>query len=325
MNINSVKLPVAVFLFVFVILTAVQLILNSPPLLLLERFVDGGGWIEIIIISFYGAFIAYKMQNPKNSPKWRRLSWTLFSIVFFSQMIIGLLGAGNFLMTGKLHLPVPLMIISGPLYRGHLSVMTILFLSTVILTGPAWCSQLCYFGVWDNILSDKSAATKPIKNKAAIKTTGLLIVIIMTLLLRFLQVPLKIATLLAIAFGLGGIAVIIFISRKKGYMAHCLLYCPIGTIVNYLKLLNPFRIYIDKDCTMCMKCTTVCKYDALNLIDLKNRKPGPTCTYCGDCISACKDNYIRYRFFNLQPETARKLYLFLTVSIHAVFLALARI
>jgi hypothetical protein len=87
------------------------------------------------------------MQNPKNSPNWRRLSWTLFSIVFFSQMIIGLLGAGNFLMAGKLHLPVPLMIISGPLYRGHLSVMTILFLSTVILTGPAWCSNCAILGM----------------------------------------------------------------------------------------------------------------------------------------------------------------------------------
>ena len=61
---NNARLPVAVFSFVFVILTAVQLILNSPPLLLLERFVDGGGWIEIIIISFYGAFIAFKMLNP---------------------------------------------------------------------------------------------------------------------------------------------------------------------------------------------------------------------------------------------------------------------
>lgn len=321
----NARLPVAVFFFVFVILTAVQLNLNSPPLLLLERFVSGGGWIEIIIISFYGAFIAYKMQNPKDSPRWRKISWTLFSIVFFSQVITGLLGAEKFLMTGKLHLPVPAMIISGPLYRGHLSVMTILFLSTVILTGPSWCSQLCYFGVWDNIASERSGATKPIKNKKAIKTTGLLIVIFITLLLRFLNVPLKIATLVAVAFGLGGIAVIIFLSRKKGLMVHCLLYCPIGAIVNYLKLLNPFRIYIDKDCTICMRCTTVCKYDALTEIDIKKRKPGPGCTYCGDCISACKEKYIRYRFFNIHPDAARKLYLFLTVSIHAVFLALARL
>jgi ferredoxin-type protein NapH len=45
----------------------------------------------------------------------------------------------------------PMMILGGPIYRGQLSVMTILFLSTVILTGPAWCSQLCYFGAFDNL------------------------------------------------------------------------------------------------------------------------------------------------------------------------------
>ena len=53
-------------------------------------------------------------------------------------------------MTGKLHLPVPMMILAGPIYRGHTSVMSILFLSTLILSGPAWCSHLCYFGAIDN-------------------------------------------------------------------------------------------------------------------------------------------------------------------------------
>jgi hypothetical protein len=40
-------------------------------------------------------------------------------------------------MSGKLHLPVPMMILAGPIYRGHLSVMSILFVSTVVLSGPA--------------------------------------------------------------------------------------------------------------------------------------------------------------------------------------------
>ena len=91
------------------------------------------------------------MQDPAKVSRWRKYTWFVFSVVFFSQLLLGLLVSDKFLMTGKLHLPVPMMILAGPIYRGHTSVMTILFLSTVILSGPAWCSHLCYFGAIDNL------------------------------------------------------------------------------------------------------------------------------------------------------------------------------
>jgi len=143
-------LPVYVFLFTAGLLSVVQVMLDNP-IILAERFVRGGGWLEIAVVSVYAAFVAYKMHDPENVPRWRILIWTVFGIVFFTQLILGLLGAHRLLMTGKLHLPIPMMILAGPIYRGHLSVMTILFLSTVILTGPAWCSQLCYLGAFDNL------------------------------------------------------------------------------------------------------------------------------------------------------------------------------
>jgi polyferredoxin len=297
----------------------------SHPIILLERFITGGGWIEIILIAFYGAFVALKMQNPMNVPKWRRITWTIFSIVFFAQLAIGLLGAEKFLMTGKLHLPIPMMIISGPIYRGQLSVMTILFLSTIILTGSAWCSQLCYFGAFDNIASKRKTQKEGLKNKKAIKSTIIILVIAVTILLRWFNVPILIATVIAICFGVIGIGVMIYYSRRAGKMIHCTLYCPVGTVVNVLKPVNPFRLYIDSSCTLCMKCTSFCKFDALNPKDIRAKKPDFSCTLCGDCLAACRDNSIKYRFLKLQPETARKLYLLLTISSHAVFLAMARI
>lgn len=319
------RLPLGVFLFTFSLLTVVQLKLNDHPIILLERFVRGGGWLEIIAIAFYGAFGAFKMQDPLNVPKWRKITWTIFSIVFFTQLLVGILGAEKFLMTGKLHLPIPMMILAGPMYRGHLSVMTILFLSTIILTGPAWCSQLCYFGAFDNIASSGKTKKGSLSKKKAIKSTLLLLVIAVTLLLRWFNVPVLIATVLAIGFGLIGIVLMVFISRKNGKMIHCTLYCPVGTVVNVLKPVNPFRMYIDNSCNLCMRCISYCKYDALNVLDVRNKKPGFTCTLCGDCLAACKDYSIKYRYFNLKPENARMLYLFLTISLHAVFLALARI
>jgi ferredoxin-type protein NapH len=324
MIIKKLRLPLAVFLVTAILLSFVQLKVERP-MILAERFIKGGGWIEILIIALYGAFVIHKMQNPLNVPQWRKITWTIFSVIFFSQLIIGLSGIDKFLMTGKLHLPIPMMILAGPIYRGQLSVMTILFISTIILTGPAWCSHLCYFGAFDNLASSGKTSREILKYKGAIKSTVLFIVIAMALLFRWFNVPGLISTFIALAFGIIGISVMIFFSMKRKKMVHCVMYCPIGTIVNLFKHINPFRMYIDKSCTLCMNCTKFCKYDALNAIDIKNARPSITCTLCGDCLAGCHHNSIKYKYFNLRPEVARNLYLILTISLHASCIALARI
>ncbi len=180
------KLPLIVFLLTFIILAFVQIKVERP-MILAERFLKGSGWVEILIISLYGAFVISKMQDPHNVPKWRKITWTLFSLVFFTQLLIGLSGFDKFLMTGKLHLPIPMMILAGPIYRGQLSVMTILFLSTVVLTGPAWCSQLCYFGAFDNLASTGKTTKQILKNKGAIKYSVLFLVIAMAIILSLAE------------------------------------------------------------------------------------------------------------------------------------------
>ena len=321
---NKFRLPLIVFSITFILLAFVQVKVDNP-MLIAERFIKGAGWIEIIVISLYGSFVVYKMQDPLNVPRWRKLTWTVFSVVFFTQLIIGLSGIEKFLMTGKLHLPIPMMIIGGPLYRGQLSVMTILFLSTVILTGPAWCSHFCYFGAFDNLASSGKTSRKILKNKGAIKSTILVLVILMALILRWFNVPVLATTLIAAAFGIAGIAVMIFFSARSKKMIHCTLYCPVGTVVNVFKFVNPFRMYIDQSCTLCMNCTRFCKYDALNVQDIKNRKPSISCTLCGDCLAGCHHDSIKYKFLRMKPDNARRLYLALTISIHAACIALARI
>jgi polyferredoxin len=324
MSIKQYKLPFIVFILTSILLGFVQIKL-ARPMILDERFFKGGGWIEIFLISGYGAFLINKMKDPVNVPRWRKITWTTFSVVFFTQLIIGLAGFDKFLMTGKLHLPIPMMILAGPIYRGQLSVMTILFLSTVILTGPAWCSQLCYFGAFDNLASGGKTSKEILKYKTAIKTTILLLVVAVAIILRWMNVSMLTSTLIAVAFGLGGISVMILFSLKKKKMVHCTLYCPVGTLVNILKHINPFRMYIEQSCTLCMNCTKFCKYDALNPVDIKNSKPAVTCTLCGDCLSGCHHNSIKYKFLNMNPENARNLYLVLTISLHAACIALARI
>lgn len=100
---NRLWLPLATSLFVLFLLIPVQLKVEKP-MLILERFLPGGGWIEIVLITFYGAIVAYHMQDPAGVSVWRRYTWLAFSVVFFSQLILGLSGFEKFLMTGKLHL-----------------------------------------------------------------------------------------------------------------------------------------------------------------------------------------------------------------------------
>ena len=286
---------------------------------------EGAGWIQILVMTGYAAWITLKMQDPGQSARWRRITWTVFSVVFFGQLTLGLAGFERFLMTGKLHLPIPLLILSGPVFRGSISFMPILFLSTLLVSGPAWCSQLCYFGALDNLSADRKRDVKPILNKFRYKHLILLSIITITIVLRVFGITSRITTLLAVIFGVIGLLIIVLISRRRGKMAHCILWCPIGTLVNYMKLVSPFRMYIDDSCTDCMACTRYCKYDALNKDDIMKRKPGLTCTYCGDCLVSCKTESIRYKFLRLSPQQARNAWIVLTISLHAIFLALGRI
>ena len=141
-----------------------------------------------------------------------------------------------------------------------------------------------------------------------------------------MKVPSLTSTLLAIGFGMIGLGLILLLSRREGRMVHCTAYCPIGTIVNLGRFINPLRLRIDRDsCTECMACTSKCKYDALNPKDIAKRKPALSCTLCGDCLSSCHAGSLQYRFPGLSSQRARQLFLLISISLHAATMALARI
>ncbi len=212
-GLSKYRLSFIAFFITAIILCMVQWKV-SRPMLMAERFVEGAGWLQVLVMAGYAAWITLKMQDPLQSARWRRITWTIFSIVFFGQLALGLAGFERFLMTGKLHLPIPVMILSGPVFRGSIGFMPILFLSTVLISGPAWCSQLCYFGVLDNLSADRKTDLKPIRHKFRYKHVMILTVISITILLRLFGVHNLITTLLAAGFGVAGLAIILLISRK---------------------------------------------------------------------------------------------------------------
>ena len=229
-------------------------------------------------------------------------------------------------MSGALHLPVPAVIVAGPLFCGYGLFMPILFGVTVLLVGPAWCSYLCYIGAWDNWLAEGRKRPGVLPNWASPVRIGILVLVIAAaLLLRALGVSTAVAAGLGLAFGLVGVGVMVFFSRKLGTMVHCVVYCPIGLLANWAGRLSPFRIRIKDSCTDCGACTLSCRYNALNADDISRRRPGLSCTLCGDCLGRCRDGSLEYRWFGRAGSVPRTAFLVLVVTLHAVFLSVARI
>lgn len=319
------KLSVPAFILTFSLLSIVQ-VKSKLKMILLERFVPNGGWIEIIIISLYAAIIVYKMSDINKSEKWRIRTWTLFSIIFFSQLIFGLLGFEKFLMSGDLHLPVPAIILAGSVYRFELGFMVILLLSTIIISGPAWCSHLCYFGAIDNQITKirKKRVNFNFSKLISFKIIFFFLILFGAFAMNVFGISTHLAINIGTALGIFGFLVIA-ISYFQRKMIHCTYWCPVGTFVVFTKYINPFRIKITNSCNSCMACLKFCNYIALDEKQIKKYRPGITCTYCGDCLNSCKQNSIIYKLFNLSPEKSRNIYLIITVSLHAIFMALARI
>ena len=123
----------------------------------------------------------------------------------------------------------------------------------------------------------------------------------------------------------------VLLAFRRRWCAHVLsLFLLIGAVV-WLRLtdlagrINPFRVRIGDGCDECRACTTSCRYAALGIDAIRHRRPGITCTLCGDCLAACDKRQIHYCFPELTAEQARTAFLVLIAVLHAVFLGVARI
>ncbi|MBN2430844.1 MAG: 4Fe-4S binding protein [Acidobacteria bacterium] len=319
-------LPVVVFWLIATLLAIVHQVVD-PPLLLLERFLPGYGPLEIFLLGLYGAWLAEKLVTVgPDFARWRSRLWRLFGLVFFSQLLLGLTGVEECLMTGELHLPVPAVILAGPIFRGEGFFMVILFVAAILLAGPAWCSFLCYFGPADDLASRRRQRPTAVPVwRDRLQVAILILTPLLALLFRLAGVPSLVAVATALAFAAAGIGVMILRSRRHGTMLHCTAWCPMGWLATRLGKINPFRLDIAPACHRCGACTPACRYGALEATHLAAGRVGPACTLCGDCVVACRDGYLRYRFPGLTALTAHRVFIGLIVSVHALFLGVARI
>ncbi|OIO01935.1 MAG: 4Fe-4S ferredoxin [Desulfovibrionaceae bacterium CG1_02_65_16] len=301
----------------------------AVPVLLADRFLPGSGWLELLMLAAYAAWLAGRFLDPQGHRRLRPRVWALFSAVFFAQLALGLSGLTDLLMTGRLHLPVPALIAAGPIYRGGGLFMPILFGVAALLLGPAWCSHLCYIGAWDDVAS-RQGPTPPRQLSRRWIIGGRLATLVIAcggaLILRLTGAPLALAVALASILGLIGVGVMLLASRRMGAMVHCTAFCPMGLVGNILGRLSPWRMRMRQDrCTRCGVCARACRYGALTPLDIAAARPGLSCTLCGDCVCACPHDALHYRLPGLPPATARAAFVTLAAVLHAVFLGVARI
>ena len=296
------------------------------PILLADRFLPGSGWVQIVLLALYAALLTIRFARRRDSSSLRLGIWLAFSLIFFTQFILGIAGFQKFLMTGRLHIPVPAVVIAGPIYRGQRFFMPILFLCTIVLVGPAWCSHLCYIGAWDGLAAARLRRAGKLGNVWTWLRCALFAATpVAAILLRVFRVDGVTAGLAAIGFGVLGVGVMAVLSTGTGVMVHCTSICPLGLAGNILGRINPFRVRIGDACNECERCLAVCRYNALDLAKIQRRRPGYTCTLCGDCIGACSEKAISYSFPGLNGSWARLAFLIMVISLHAVFLGVARI
>jgi len=319
--------PTIACLLTAALLSVVQMKV-ARPMLLAERFFPGwGGWAEIALLSLYAALLCRGLMDPKTSTRWRRAAWWIFSVAFFAQFGLGLAGVEHCLMRPEhLHLPIPALIAAGPLYRLDRFFMIILFLSTVLLVGPAWCSHLCYLGAWDDEAANHKKKPGRLPGWVRWMRVGLTVAVLGgALAMGLAGVPPFAAALAALILGLVGVGVMVSWSRRAGVMVHCVAYCPTGLLAVWLGKLSPFRLRLAGGCDGCMSCRLTCRFAALEKEDVELRRPGMTCTLCGDCLTSCDGGFLEYRFAGLSPRAARTLFVVLVSVLMASILGLARI
>lgn len=221
---------------------------------------------------------------------------------------------------------MPAFIAAGPAFRGGGYFMPILYLSTVLLVGPGWCSHLRYIGAADDAcarLGRKIPKRLPARiGWWRLATLGLTVG--GALAMRWAGVPTLAAVWAAALFGLVGLVIMATHSRATGVMSTARPIAPLALSATCLAT-SPWRIRIAEGCDGCGRCLRVCRYLALSPADSASGRPGSTCTLCGDCVGACPGARIGFRFPGLPPLAARQAFFALVIALHAVFLGVARI
>ena len=215
-----------------------------------------------------------------------------------------------------------------PVWRRRIWLLFSCVLFGQLLAGSAWCSHLCYLGVWDARAAD--AGPRSGRGVPAFwrkMRWGLLAVsLLLPLGLRLAGLPWPWALVFALALGLALLPCALWLSRKLGIPVYCCGICPLGMTANLLARLSPWRLRRNGHCTGCGACARVCRYGALRLDgDGRVAGPGWRCTLCRDCMSVCRHRALEIRCCGQGGAWVEQALLCSLSVLHTLFLFMGRV
>ncbi len=319
--------------------------IKNPQFLVVERFFPQWGSLQLALAALWAACTAGWL-NSKKVPQVRMRLWRLFSLVFFAQLVLGLALESRFLLSGHLHLPVPGLIAAAPIYRGGGWFMLGLFGFSTLIAGAAWCSHLCYFGVWDASAAKSCASgprglstidtgpdgvPKPLARRAPawlpyLRLAMLGLTLAVPLVLRLTGAPIEAALACGLLLGLLALPASLLVSRKTGYAAYCRGLCPLGLLAKWLGRIAPWRVRRTGHCRRCMACVRVCRQDAMG-DPMTTPGPNADCNLCRDCVAVCPQKALSITCYGMHGTQtwAGPALIAILAALHAAFLAMARI
>ena len=319
----------AVFVVLFAALYAVRR--HAPvPMLMLERLAPSVGGVQAFLVAWYAGALAGALLDPARTRKARQWAWRLFCGVFFAQFALGAAGLTAFLLSGRLHAPLPAFIVYGPFYREAPSMMLIVAGVSVLLLGSAWCSHLCYFGPLD-ALAARGRPIRPLpRGWRWMRAWGRPLVLGAGALLAFILGRLGLdaaqAVALALFWGLVSLMIMALASRRYGGMLHCSAFCPMGLVVSLLARLSPWRLAVDATrCDQCGACERVCAYRAITPASRARGQSTWRCSLCRDCVGVCHRQALRLKGPWMSPRTAWHVFVGLAACLHGLFLGVAMV
>jgi len=198
--------------------------------------------------------------------------------------------------------------------------MILIWLVVTLTVGRGWCSWICFYGGWEEGFSSigkKRRLNLLSKNKDLREfQLGFLGFIVLASLCELSCVyckwfcPFKLVTeyspmdsipgliggVMFIGLFLALVVVLPILSKRR---VQCCTLCPFGAFASLTDKVSVFQIKIDNDkCKGCMKCATNCKFGAIDIKTIQDKKGHPemNCSKCGDCISMCPENAISFDF-----------------------------
>jgi 4Fe-4S binding domain len=292
-------------------------VLNSGSLFFTFRIgMDNFTPLLIAVLTTWSVFLTGKMVTTKKRASYRSFYWRLLSIIFFSQILVGVFISSNFLLSGELTIPHPsFFVFSGSHFSRFLSNALLLYFISLVLTGPSWCSHLCWLGSWDQYAASKKK--RKISKSSIYLLRLLFFLFFVAVVLEFFKPNIKAVATLGFVYFIVSILVMAFVSGKYGSMEHCRSFCLIGKLSSIFAKISPFRMV--KISTKPIPSSS-CKMGAFDEKPSKNSKL-VNCTLCGDCLDKYGKSDLKMRFFNFSFD-AWPLFISLTIGLHSAFIAL---